>query len=218
MAIPAPIEPAQLQPCAKQARLDGRDAQTQRFRCFLGRKSFHVTQNKHNAKSLRQSLDGLAQNLRQFGLVVILLRIRSPVGEVAGNAALFGRHILVHGDQFARAPLAQPHQTLVYRDSYQPCVKFRVPLKLIELLIGFEKRILHYVFGVFAVLRNVLRNPEELPLVLADQRVIGREIPGANPLYEGDIGVLFANWLDGRHGNRMRKIAILTRRERSGSP
>jgi hypothetical protein len=48
---------------------------------------------------------------------------------------------------------------------------------------------LHYVFGVFAVLRDVLRNPEELPLVLANQRIVGRCIPCANPFYQGDIGV-----------------------------
>ena len=56
----------------------------------------------------------------------------------------------------------------------------------------------------------MLRNPEELPLVLADQRVVGRDIPRANSLDEGDVGVrlvLFCYWFDGRNGNRMLKIA-----------
>ena len=85
--------------------------------------------------------------------------------------------ILVDRNHLAGAPLAQPHQAFVDRDSHQPCVKLRVPLKLIELFIRLQKRVLHHVFGVFAVLRDVLRNPEDLPLVLADQRVVGRDIP-----------------------------------------
>jgi hypothetical protein len=61
---------------------------------------------------------------------------------------------------------------------------------LIELLIRLQERILHYVFGVFAVLRNVLRNPEDLPLVLAHQRVVRRHIAGADLCYQRHVGML----------------------------
>ncbi len=113
---------------------------------------------------------------------------------------LFGGHVLVHRDEFAGAPLAQAHQTLVYRDPDQPCVELRVPLKLVELLVCLEKRVLHDVFGVFAVLRDVLRDPEDLPLVLADQGVVGSDIAAANSCDQRHVGMLLVwcrNWLDG---------------------
>jgi hypothetical protein len=53
-------------------------------------------------------------------------------------------------------------------------------------------------------LRNVLRNPEKLPLVLANKRVVGRDITGADPFYQGHVWmllVLSCNRLDGCHGN-----------------
>jgi hypothetical protein len=49
-------------------------------------------------------------------------------------------------------------------------------------------------------LRNVLRNPEDLPLVLADKRVIRGHIAGADLGYQGHIGMLLVltrYWLDG---------------------
>ncbi len=130
-----------------------------------------------------------AQNLGQLGLGVVLLRIGSPVGQVAGNAAFFRLDVLVDRDHFAGAPLAQPHQALVYCDSNQPCVKFRIPLKLIELLVRLQERVLHDVFSVFAVLRDVLRNPEDLPVVLADELVVRRDIAGADPFNKGYVGM-----------------------------
>ena len=53
-------ELAQLKPRTQQARLDGGNAQPQRLRRFLSRKSFHIPQHKHDAKPLWQSLNGLA--------------------------------------------------------------------------------------------------------------------------------------------------------------
>ena len=129
---------AQLQAGAQQARLDGRNAQAKSLRCFLGGEAFNVAQDKDDAEARGQALDGFAQNLGQFGLVVVLLGIGRPVGQVAGNGAFLGFQILVDRNHFAGAPLAQPHQALVDRDSNQPCVEFRIPLKLIELFIGLE--------------------------------------------------------------------------------
>jgi hypothetical protein len=73
-------------------------------------------------------------------------------------------------------------------------------LKLVELFVRLQESVLHHVFGVFAVLRNVLRNPEDLPLVLADKRVIRGHIAGADLGYQGHIGMLLVltrYWLDG---------------------
>jgi hypothetical protein len=58
-------------------------------------------------------------------------------------------------------------------------------------------------------LRNVLRNPEDLAIVFADEFVVRRDVPGLNPLYEGNIGVrlVFVRYgLDGRHGSWLRGI------------
>jgi len=68
-------------------------------------------------------------------------------------------------------------------------------------------------FGVFAVLRNVLRDPEDLPVVLADQRIVRRNIPAAYALYQRHVGmllVLSCNWLDGCHGSKFRKFVQRT--------
>ena len=84
-------------------------------------------------------------------------------------------------------------------------------LKLIELLVRLQKRVLHDIFGVFAVLRDVLRDTEELPLIFADQRVECRNITSANPFNKGYVGMLLVfscNRLDGRHGGWLRNSAI----------
>jgi hypothetical protein len=57
-------------------------------------------------------------------------------------------------------------------------------------------------------LRNVLRNPEDLPVVLADQRIVGRDIAAAHPFNQGYVGMRFefsCNRLDGRHGGWLRE-------------
>jgi hypothetical protein len=46
----------------------------------------------------------------------------------------------------------------------------------------------------------VLRNPEDLPLVLADKRVVRRHIAGADLCYQRHVGMLLVltrYWLDG---------------------
>jgi hypothetical protein len=58
-------------------------------------------------------------------------------------------------------------------------------------------------------LRNVLRNPEDLALVLAYQSVVGRDVACAYLFNQGNVRVLFDlafNRLDGRHLSWLRKI------------
>jgi len=55
-------------------------------------------------------------------------------------------------------------------------------------------------------LRNVLRNPEDLALVLAHECIVGRDIPGADPFNQGHVRMLLVfafNLLDGCHGDWM---------------
>jgi hypothetical protein len=55
----------------------------------------------------------------------------------------------------------------------------------------------------------MLRNPEDLTLILADKFVVGRDIPAPHPLYKGDVGMRLeftCYRLDGRHGLRMREM------------
>jgi hypothetical protein len=55
----------------------------------------------------------------------------------------------------------------------------------------------------------VLRNAEDLALVLADQRIVGRYIPFADPFDQGYVGMRLeftCNRLDGRHGGWMREF------------
>ena len=94
-------------------------------------------------------------------------------------------------------------------DSNQPCVELRVSLELVDLFVRLEERILHDIFSVFTVLRDMLRNPEDLPVVLADQRIVGRNIAAAHPVDQGYVGMRFefsCNRLDGRHESWLRKF------------
>ncbi len=189
----------------------------QRLRRLFGRKSFHVPQHKHDAKPLWQPLNGLAQNLGQFGLVVILLRIGRPIGQIAGNAALFGLDVLVDRNHLAGAPLAQPHQAFVDRNPHQPGVKLRIALKLLELFVRLQEGVLHDVLGILAILRDVLGDAKELALVLADQQIVGRDISAAHPFDQGYVWMRLefsCNRLDGRHGGWLRKSFALVGRLR----
>ncbi len=46
---------------------------------------------------------------------------------------------------------------------------FDVALELVKLLVGLEEDVLGDVFGVLTVLRDVLGNAKDLPVVLANQ-------------------------------------------------
>jgi hypothetical protein len=67
--------------------------------------------------------------------------------------------------------------------------------------VGFQERFLHYIFRVFPVLRDVLRNPEDVAIIAANQFFKRRVVAPFGCLYERQ---LFANWsdyfvLDGSH-------------------
>jgi len=60
-------------------------------------------------------------------------------------------------------------------------------LKLLKLFVRLQERVLHNVFGILAILRDVLGDAKELALVLADQRIVGRDIAVAHPCDQGYI-------------------------------
>jgi hypothetical protein len=71
----------------------------------------------------------------------------------------------------------------------------------VKLLIRLQEGVLDNVLGIFLVLRNVPRDAEDLPVVLADELLKRSFVPSFSPLYEGYVRVyLFRRWgLDGRH-------------------
>ena len=88
----------------------------------------------------------------------------------------------------------------------QPGRELGVALELVEFLVGLEEGILRDIFGVLPVLRNMLRNPKNLPLILAGTNCSNAAVsPFFGALYEGDVGVdLFRNWrLDGWHKQKV---------------
>ena len=97
--------------------------------------------------------------------------------------------VLVHGDGLAGLALAQPHKTFVDCDAHQPGGKLGVALELVQLLVRLEEGILRDVFRVLAVLGNVLRYPENLPLVLANQLLKRRGVPLFGALNQRNVGV-----------------------------
>src|SRR6185437_15986707 len=160
---------AQLKAGTQKSRFDSRNAQAKCLRSLFRGEIFNVAQRKDGAKTGRKTLNCLPEDLAKLGLIVVLLGIRPPFGEVAGNGSVFGLDVGVHGDSLTGLALAQPHKALIDRDANQPGRESGVSLKLVELLISLEKCVLRDVFGVFTVLSNMLRYPEDLALVLPDK-------------------------------------------------
>jgi hypothetical protein len=197
-----PAEPlAQLKARAQQSGFYGGDAQAECLRSLFRGEIFNVAQGKDAAKAGRKTLNGLTKNVGEFGLVVLLLGVGAPLGEVARDGSFFGLNVLVHGDGFAGLALAQPHEALIDGDADEPGRELGVSLELVQLLVGLEECVLRNVFSVFTVLGNVLRHPEDLALVLPDQLLKCSRIPLFRARYKRYVGVdLFRCWrLDGRH-------------------
>ena len=76
---------------------------------------------------------------------------------------------LVEGDRFVGLPPAQLHQRLVDRDADDPGVELGIALELVQVLVGLHEGLLQHVLGIFAVLRDVLRQTEDLAFVAAHQ-------------------------------------------------
>ncbi len=77
-----------------------------------------------------------------------------------------------------RAALAELHQRLVHGDAHQPGVKAGVALEFAEVLVSLQKGFLHGVFGVFAILGDVLGEAENFALVAADEGFEGADVAG----------------------------------------
>ena len=180
---------------------------------FFCRQMFDVTEGEDGAKTWGQTLNGTTEDIRELALVEYLLGIGPPLGKIAGNATVFGLNVLVHGDCLRGFALAQAHQALVDGDAGQPGRELGVALELIEFLVGLEEGILGDVFGVFAVLGNVLGDAKDLPLVLADELGECGCISSAGSLDQSDVGVDLFNsgCFNGRH---RRKVQVPRRGER----
>ena len=118
-----------------------------------------------------------------------MLRVGSPLGEIARDGAIFRLDIFVHGDGLAGLTLAQAHKTFVDCDADQPGGELGVALELVQLLVSLEEGILRDVFRVFAVLGNMLRYPKDLPFVLPDQLLKGSRIPLFGALDQRNVRV-----------------------------
>src|SRR5665213_693543 len=97
---------AQLQASAQQTAFDRRHAQSKRLSGFLGRQALNVPQRKDGAESWWQALNSSAKNVCQLRLIVVLFRIRHPVGEITWNGTLLRLNLIVHGDGFLRTAFA----------------------------------------------------------------------------------------------------------------
>src|SRR6185369_910411 len=56
------------------------------------------------------------------------------------------------------------------RNSYQPGIKLRLALELSQVLVRLQECVLNHVFGILAILRNVLRNAKDVAVVTLHQR------------------------------------------------
>src|SRR6266849_1886505 len=163
---------AQLQTGAQQSRFHRGHRQAEQLRRFFGRNLFDVAQQENNAESGLELADDFRENAMEFGLDVPLFRRGAPVFNLPRHHVVFGLHRFVERDLIGPA-LAQFHQRFVHSDAHQPSVEARIALKVAEVLEGFQEGVLHHVFGVFSVLRDVLGQAENPALVTVDQLLKG---------------------------------------------
>jgi hypothetical protein len=53
-----------------------------------------------------------------------------------------------------------------------------------KITVSFQERVLHHIFRVFAVLRDVLRNPKYVPVVPPNQFFESTDVTALGGLYE----------------------------------
>ena len=72
-------------------------------------------------------------------------------------------------DGFVGFAAAQLHERLIDGDTHDPGVELGIALELVEVLIGLHEGLLEHVFGILAILRDVLGQPEDLALIAPHQ-------------------------------------------------
>src|SRR5262249_5587083 len=89
--------------------------------------------------------------------------------------------------------------------------------ELMQVAVGLQERILHHVFRVFAVLRDVLRDPEYVTVVPSNELFEGCDVTGLGSLYQRHLVAyrLLHFWLDGTHS--LSDATIFAARSGSGT-
>jgi hypothetical protein len=86
--------------------------------------------------------------------------------------------------------VSSPVSTSSSSDADEPGIKAGVSLKFAEVLEGFEESLLHGVFGVFAILGDVLREAENLALVTAHESFERVDVACLRGSYEDRLVIL----------------------------
>src|SRR5438309_249260 len=105
---------------------------------------------------------------QQYSQAELLLRIRAPIRNLAWDRIVFRSYIFIQRNCSLWTAAPQLHQRFVDCNSHQPGVKFRLPLKLLQVLVCLNEGVLNHVFCIFAVLRYVLRDAENVPVIATD--------------------------------------------------
>src|SRR5262249_15261559 len=167
----------------------------------FGRKTFDISQDKHRPKARGQALNRSCEDILQLRLLVELFGIRAPIRDFTGNRILFGFNVLIQRDRTLGPTTAQFHQRLVDRYTHEPSIKLRLALKLFQVAVGLQEGILHHVFRVLAVLRDVLSDSKNVAIVSLDQFLERRYIAPLSRLNQRQFvayGLTYF-WLDGAH-------------------
>ena len=124
---------------------------------------------------------------------LLIISFQAAPGHLIEQVVLFP--LLVDGDGsvlFADLLLAQVVEAEIGDDAVNPRVEGALKAKIANALVRLQERVLDDVLGIFAVLRDVLRDPKDVPVVAADQLFKSRVVTFLRRPYQRQ---LFANGL-----------------------
>jgi hypothetical protein len=112
--------------------------------------------------------NGRAQYGLQLVLGVVLFGIGTPIFNFIADERTIDVRGIIHRHFVATTP-THTHEGFIHSNADKPSVETGISPKRRQVEVGFYEGVLHHVFGVFAVSRDVLRKPEYPSLVFLDE-------------------------------------------------
>jgi hypothetical protein len=132
----------------------------QNLRCFLDGQFLKLGHFDDRAHTRAESTYGAVKNGSALALHIGLLRIWGTIRDLKMQSRFAGRGQLVRGNLARTTILAINHEGRIHDNAREPCGKTRIAVEVVEVHKGSHHRVLHSVFGVFAISCDTERDLE----------------------------------------------------------